>query len=239
MPVNIGAGRTGDSPNARMHRRSRLHTKKSARPAVRTSLRRLGLCLFGMLGRFRDRTPGGIFHRTDRPGHASADRWSASCAPACTSRDPRTGYRPARRRSTPANVHTELADAYLRHGLHRTVVSLEATGSGAHHAVQHRPAQPGGRRGGAHPALAAAAPDRTTDERLLGLHARWVRATSSLPGRTANHGAQRCRRCARPRPHFRRQTTCRRWPRPNTSAAGSSAACCSNSMTAGAPPKPR
>ena len=29
------------------------------------------------------------------------------------------------------DVHTELADAYLRHGLHRTVVSLDAPAAAA------------------------------------------------------------------------------------------------------------
>ena len=57
------------------------------------------------------------------------------------------------------NLHTELADAYLRHGLHRTVVSLDQPAAlrVTLSSVDQRTWR--GCRGAAHPALAATGPE--------------------------------------------------------------------------------
>ena len=166
-------------------------------------------------------------------------RSAASCARARTWSRSASATSTCASGSTPAHAHTELADAYLRHGLHRAVVSLEQPA-----AVRVTLASIDQRnwRGAAAVRILRwpqPAPDAPPDQRLLGFH-------GARQGQRAA-GAKRSRLVARgDRAHARGRGAFRGGERhagagrkPNTSAAPSSSTCCTSSPMAAGPPNRR
>ncbi len=202
MPVNIGVGRKGTRQNARTRQRSRLHIRRiRALAGFRTSCVAWVLCLSACSGGFE--TEPLVEYSTELIVQGDA---AAVAGP------------PAARRHLPLEIrerdidlrvkvdageqHTELADAYLRHGLHRTVVSLEQPA-----AVRITLSSIDQRawRGAAAVRILRwprAAPDAPADERLLGLHGARQGQRAHRQGGHRSRGAQRYRRCAQAAVHF-------------------------------------
>ena len=136
------------------------------------SLHRLGVVPWRLQRRLRDRPAGRIFDRRGGHRQRSRTRVSRQLDAGVYLVEVRERDIDLRVRIDAGTVHTELADAYLRHGLHRTVVRLDSAGA----ARASRSTASTCAAGRVPPRCASCAgrkpqPDAAPDQRLLGFEA--------------------------------------------------------------------
>ena len=213
MPVNIGADRKGTRQNARTRQRRGYIRKIRARGSFRACAPFGCFAFPACTGGFETEPLVEYLHRASRRRRPDPQSFSRQLRAGAYLVEIRERDIDLRVGIDAGDQHTELADAYLRHGLHRTVVSLAQPA-----AVRITLASVDQRnwRGAAAVRILRwpqPAPDAPPDQRLLGLH-------GARQGQRAA-GAKRQRIVARgDRAHApggrcisRRRTTCRRWRR--------------------------